>query len=191
MAQTGKTLQTKTMARSTPPKCSKSIRMATLGGPPWPLYGDPVSGAKINAYATTVSTQSVAKPTPKPTPKPLTTGSCPSPARLYTKSGSARAYVYGQYAPDWTALLTMKLSVCVSGGKIAWSKATASQRRTDGVTGGPGTPFYIRKSSTVREAMVTTIYNLPGYYQADPVVIIGFKVGTGFYRVTLGDQMFH
>ncbi len=84
----------------------------------------------------------------------------------------------------------MKLTVCVSGGKIAWAKATSSQKRAKGVTGGPGEPFVTKKTSTVREALLSTTYKL-GVLRAEPVVIIGFKVGTGFYRVTIGDRMFY
>lgn len=132
------------------------------------------------------------KATPKPTPKPLSVGSCPSQAKLYTKAATARGYVYGQYAPDWTAKLTLKVAVCVSNGKIAWSSATPSQRKVSGVTGGPwaGTPAYTKKTSTVREVMLPATYKFEGL-RAEPTVIIGFKVGSGFNRVTVLDEMFH
>ena len=118
--------------------------------------------------------------TPKPTPRPLAAGYCPSPAAQYSKSATARAYVYGQYEPDWTAKLTLKVTVCVSKGKVAWSTMKVSQQKRPGVTGSLwyGTPSYLTKTSTERAVGVAATYKFAGQ-MAEPSLWITYKVGAG------------
>ena len=100
--------------------------------------------------------------------------------------------MYGQYPPDWTALLTLKVSVCVSNGKIAWATGTASQRKAAGVTGGPWPqmPATLEKTTTTRKIGLAATYLLD-VQRAEPSVWITFTVNSGFAAVTVGDEMFH
>lgn len=58
VARTGKDLQYRTVAGSTP-KCEASLSIPASGAPPWDFYGDYPSVDAINEYATVVSTQRV------------------------------------------------------------------------------------------------------------------------------------
>ena len=58
VARTGKDLQYRTLAGSTP-ACATSLSLFASGSPPWGMHGDDVSDDAINAYATSVSTQKV------------------------------------------------------------------------------------------------------------------------------------
>jgi len=58
VARTGKELQYKTLAGSTP-QCAANLSIPASGPPPWKYYGDYPSVAAINSYATSVSTQKV------------------------------------------------------------------------------------------------------------------------------------
>lgn len=58
VARTGKDLQYKTFAGTTP-ECAASLSLPASGPPPWGMYGDDVSDDAINTYVTSVSTQNV------------------------------------------------------------------------------------------------------------------------------------
>ena len=60
-AGTGKTLQTKAFLGAMPPECSNSVEIVSFINlpPPWRMIGDYVPPETINAYAVSVSTQTV------------------------------------------------------------------------------------------------------------------------------------
>jgi hypothetical protein len=60
-AGTGKTLQTKAFLGAMPPECSNSVEIVSFMNlpPPWRMIGDYVPPETINAYAVSVSTQTV------------------------------------------------------------------------------------------------------------------------------------